>query len=120
MCIRDRISAGGGAANRVSDVTADIIGTGAGNQQISVGVTNLPDHQHDLKSSQPPYPQYYAGGIPGAASDSAATPGLGLPSSSTGYGLPNSGSVIAPAHGVPINIMNPYETINYIIFTGIL
>ena len=118
-----QISAGGGAANRVSDVTADIVGTGAGNQQIAVGITNLPDHQHDLKSSQPPYPQYYASGIPGAASDSAATPGLGLASSNSpgqGYGLPNSGSVIASAHGVPINIMNPYETINYIIFTGVL
>jgi len=115
-----QISAGGGAANRVSDVTADIIGTGSGNQQVTLGVTNLPDHQHNLKSSQPPYPQYYAGGLPGAASDSAAVAGLGLPSTSTGYGLPNSGSVIAQAHGVPINIMNPYETINYIIFTGVL
>jgi acyl-CoA thioesterase-1 len=46
----------------------------------------------------------------------------GLPISSTGSGLPNSGNVIAGAGqlGTSINVMNPYTTINYIIFTGVL
>jgi microcystin-dependent protein len=117
-----QISAGGGAANRVSDITADIIGTGAGSQQVTLGVANLPDHLHDLKSNAKGVKtQYFAGGIPNAASDEAATKGLGLPNDgSTGYGLNNSGSVISDSYSVPINIMNPYETINYIIFTGVL
>jgi len=34
--------------------------------------------------------------------------------------LPNSGSIIASTTGQPISIMNPYETINYIIFTGVI
>jgi hypothetical protein len=116
-----QISAGGGPANRVSDVTADIIGTGAGNQQVSLGVTNLPEHKHSL--SPDGVTQYYAAGIPGAGSDPNAVSGLGLPVQNQlgqGSGLPNSGGVTASAHGVPINIMNPYETINYIIFTGVL
>lgn len=111
------IDAGGGAANRVTDTTADIVGTGSGTQQITIAVSNLPDHKHNLSSGAA---QYYAPGIPNAGSDPNAVPGLGLPASSTGSGLPNSGSVISGTTGVPVNIMNPYETINYIIFTGVL
>ena len=105
------------AANRVADITADIVGTGAGSQNVTLGVTNLPDHKHNLSSANA---QYYAAGLPGGVSDVAAVPGLGLPSSSTGSGLPNSGSVIAGTLGQPFNVMNPYATINYIIFTGVL
>mgnify|MGYP006275112791 FL=1 len=112
-----QITAGGGAANRVTDTTADIVGTGSGTQQVTLAVSNLPDHKHNLSSSAA---QYYAPGIPNAGSDPNAVPGLGLPSSSTGSGLPNSGSVISGTTGAPVNIMNPYETINYIIFTGVL
>jgi microcystin-dependent protein len=102
-------------ANRVSDVTADTVGTGSGNQSATLTLANLPDHKHNLNSGAA---QYYAGGIPGAGTDPNAVPGLGLPSSSTGSGLPNSGSVIASSLGTAVNIMNPYATINYIIFTG--
>jgi hypothetical protein len=111
------VSAGGGAANRVSDVTADLVGSGSGSQQVALAVSNIPDHKHNLNSG---YAQYYAPGIPGASSDPNAIPGLGLPASSTGSGLPNSGSVISSTTGTPVNIMNPYETINYIIFTGVI
>jgi microcystin-dependent protein len=111
------VNAGGGAANRVSDVTADLVGSGAGSQQVTLAVSNIPDHKHNLNSG---YAQYYAPGIPGASSDPNAIPGLGLPASSTGSGLPNSGSVISNTTGSPVNIMNPYETINYIIFTGVV
>lgn len=111
------ISGGGGPANRVSDVTADLIGSGSGNQQVTLAVSNIPDHKHNLNSG---LAQYYAPGIPGAGSDPNAIPGLGLPASSTGSGLPNSGSVISGTTGSPVNIMNPYETINYVIFTGVI
>lgn len=111
------IDAGGGAANRVTDVTADIIGTGSGAQTVTLSLSNLPDHKHNLSSTSA---QYYAAGLPSGVSDTAAVPGLGLPNSSTGSGLPNSGGIIASTLGSAVTIMNPYTTINYIIFTGVL
>ena len=105
------------AANRVTDVTADLMGTGSGSQTILLTTSNLPDHKHNLSSATA---QYYAAGLPGGVSDTSAVPGLGLPNSSTGSGLPNSGSVIAGQLGTAVNVMNPYTTINYIIFTGVL
>jgi microcystin-dependent protein len=110
------VSAGGGTANRVTDVTADIVGGGSGSQQVTIGVSNLPDHKHNLNSGTA---QYYAGGLPGGTGDPGAVPGLNLPGSGTGQGLPNSGSVIGNT-GSALNVMNPYETINYIIFTGVI
>ena len=111
------INAGGGSANRVTDVTADIVGTGSGAQTVTLTLNNLPDHKHNLSSTSA---QYYAPGLPTASSDTAAVPGLGLPNSSTGSGLPNSGGVISSTFGAAVTIMNPYTTINYIIFTGVL
>ena len=64
--------------------------------------------------------QYYAGGLPGANADAGTQAGLGAPLSTTGAGLPNSGSVISSIIGQPLNVMNPYLTINYIIYTGVL
>jgi len=104
-------------ANRVTDVTADLIGTGSGSQTVSLTTSNLPDHKHNLSSETA---QYYAAGLPGGVSDTSAVPGLGLPNLSTGSGLPNSGGVIAGQLGTAVNVMNPYTTINYIIFTGVL
>lgn len=111
------IDAGGGSANRVTDVTADIVGTGSGAQTVTLTLNNLPDHKHNLSSTSA---QYYAAGLPSGISDTAAVPGLGLPNSSTGSGLPNSGGIIASTLGSAVTIMNPYATINYIIFTGVL
>lgn len=111
------IDAGGGSANRVTDVTADIVGTGSGAQTVTLTINNLPDHKHNLSSTSA---QYYAAGLPSGISDTAAVPGLGLPNSSTGSGLPNSGGIISSTLGSAVTIMNPYATINYIIFTGVL
>ena len=114
------LNAGGGSANRVSDITAKTLGTGSGQQQVTIDVPNLPDHKHNLSSNAA---QYYAPGLPGGVPDPAAIPGYGLPNFSTGSGLPNSGSVIPNANttlGNALNVMNPYATINYIIYTGVI
>jgi hypothetical protein len=111
------VNAGGGTAGRVTDVTGYTLGGGGGTQGVTLTTSNLPDHKHNMASNAA---QYYAAGIPGAASDPNAITGLGLPSSSTGSGLPNSGSVISGTLGQAINVMNPYETINYIIYTGVI
>jgi hypothetical protein len=111
------ISAGGGTAGRVTDSSALSVGLGSGFNQVTISISNLPDHQHNLQSQSGT--QYFAGGIPGANSDSGTRAGLGAPLSTTGYGLPNSGSVISSAIGQPLNVMNPYLTMNYIIYTGV-
>ena len=111
------IDAGGGSANRVTDVTADIVGTGSGAQTVTLTINNLPDHKHNLSSTSA---QYYAPGLPSGVSDTSAVPGLGLPNSSTGSGLPNSGGIISSTLGAAVTVMNPYTTINYIIFTGVI
>ena len=111
------IDAGGGAANRVSDVTADTVGSYSGSESKTLGVTNLPEHRHTLNSGQA---QYYASGLPSAPSDPNGVPNTGMPLTSVGSGLPNSGGVDSARLGVAFNVMNPYQTINYIIFTGVI
>jgi len=103
-------------ANHVTDVTAQVIGSTSGSQSKTLDVTNLPDHRHTLNSGNA---QYYAAGLPNGVPDSNAIPGLGLPASSTGSGYPSSGGVTS-ATGQPVSLMNPYQTINYIIFTGLI
>jgi microcystin-dependent protein len=111
-------------ANRVTDVTADSIGSGNGLEDYSLAVADLPDHKHDLRgttSSGTKGNQYYA--IRNSAdpiSDIDAVPHTtnGPNSAGTGQFLTNSGGVDAPVLGNPVNLMNPYLTINYIIYTG--
>lgn len=106
------------ASNRVTDVTADIVGSGSGAEQRSLGLINIPEHQHNLNSG---LAQYYAVGLPAVGSDPNAVPNLGLDNANnSGSGLPNSGGVDSARLGVPFNTMNPYQTINYIIYTGVI
>lgn len=110
------LDAGGGSANRVTSVVADTLGAGSGAEQVTIGVTNLPEHKHNLKSDAA---QYFAVGVPGAT-DPDSIPSRGLSTGSIdGSGLPNSGGVDSGTLGQPINAMNPYLSINYIIFTGV-
>ena len=109
------VDAGGGSANRVTADIADVIGAGGGSETTSLDITNLPDHKHTLNSG---LQQYYAAGLPGAGADSNAVPNLGMPTTSTGSGLPDSGGVKSNTLGQSFVTMNPYLTINYIIFTG--
>jgi microcystin-dependent protein len=120
----------GTTANRVSDTSASNIGsgspstTGPGSSKVSLSVSQLPQHTHNLKTAAD---QYYALGDSATAADTDTNtrPGYGLSSTTTGgRGLNNAGSVLDPSSGATvtgqaINIMNPYLTINYIIYTGV-
>lgn len=113
------IDAGGGSANRVTDITADTLGAGSGYEQRTIAVSNLPQHQHTLSSGQA---DYFAVGRPGVTNDSNGVSPPGSPdvNTSTGLSVPNTGDVISPRIGQPLVTMNPYQTINYIIFTGVI
>lgn len=107
--------AGGGQSDHMSDPVANIVGGIGGSESNVISVKNLPDHVHDLRTASG---QYYAVGLQGQVPDPNATPGYGLPATNTGQGIANSGSVISETHAEQLNVMNPFLTINYIIYTG--
>jgi microcystin-dependent protein len=124
------ISTVGAAANRVPDTTADNIGsgsesfTGPGTATVTLTTSQLPQHTHNLKSTG--NDQYYAVGDTSTVSDpdTATRAGYGVTPSGTNRGLANAGPVLnkdtnSTLTGQSVNIMNPYLTINYIIYTGV-
>jgi microcystin-dependent protein len=124
------VSTVGASANRVSDTTADNIGsgsesfTGPGVSTVTLTTSQLPQHTHNLKSTG--NSQYYAVGDTSTASDSdtATRASYGITPSGTNRGLANSGPVLntttnSTLTGQSVNIMNPYLAINYIIYTGV-
>ena len=121
------IDAGGGPADRVTDVTADTVGLNSGSEEKTLSTANLPDHTHDMQGSAGS--QYYAmrnvafgPGSPIPDGNAVPHTGLGPSVTDTGQYLPNSGGVDTLGGTIslstPVNVMNPYLTINYIIFTG--
>lgn len=113
-----QIDAGGGSADRVTDATADILGNASGAEQRTLTVENLPDHTHNLTGDAGT--QYYVtnnnAGIP---ADSGSLLGNGPNAAGQGQYYPETGSMITnTTYSVPINTMNPYLTINYIIYAG--
>jgi microcystin-dependent protein len=111
-------------AYRVNNTSAIQVGLGSGTEDTSLAVDQLPDHQHDMKAKTAAGTkgqQYYAtrnssdkGGDVNIVDHTTKGPtALG-----EGQFLPNSGGVDSPVLGNAVPLMNPYLTINYIIFTG--
>ena len=117
--------AGGGSANRVTAVAADTMGAGTGSETVTLSVNNLPDHKHNMRGRKADGSlgqQYYAyrnvtGGTP---TDLDVRLDRGGNTANYAHLLPNSGSVDATPLGQAVGIMNPYLTINYIIYTGVV
>jgi len=120
---KDTQSAGGGNAGRLGGaVTSQSVGGASGTFQVTLAKGNLPAHTHTLKGSAGT--QYYAvRPIAGAPQDGDAIAGQGpgtIAANQSQY-LSNSGAISLDSGetiGNPVTIMNPYLTINYIIFTG--
>jgi len=102
----------------------DEVGASGGSQSRSIGVENLPEHEHDLQGDQS---QFYAvsqrpqdPANPGQLeTDPDAIP-LAIEQGATSYqGVPNTGGVGGSSTlGVPVNVMNPYLALNYIVYAG--
>jgi microcystin-dependent protein len=105
------------SAKRVNESTASVVGLG---NTLATGTAtltsnNLPDHTHTLNNG---HSQYFAVNTPNEAADDTAQPNKGTTGGAgTGSAILNTGGVNGSSNS-PINIMNPYLTINYIIFTG--
>jgi microcystin-dependent protein len=112
------------SAGRVTSTEADNIGSGTGNEDIALSTEQLPDHKHDLRGTTPSGDkgqQYFAfrnTSDPTGDVDVVEHTTLGPSILNTGKYLTNSGGVLSPVTGSPVQLMNPYLTINYIIFTG--
>ena len=108
--------AGGGAANRVP--SANTLGNVSGSRQVTLSANQLPEHSHDLQDSLGN--QYYAlRDMTGTPPEANVVEGNLHFTSGRGHLLKNSGGMaVTGAVGQSVDIMNPYQTINYIIFTG--
>jgi microcystin-dependent protein len=109
---------GQGSADRVTSPVADGLGLGAGNETKTIAKENLPDHEHDLRADNGD--QFFAGrNIAGASTDPevTTTSGPDLSNTNGAQQLPNSGGIDGTI-GQAMDVMNPYLTLNYIIYTG--
>jgi microcystin-dependent protein len=111
------VNAGGGAVGRVPE--ADTIAVSGGTSQQVIQLPNLPEHSHTMQNSSGV--QFNAvRNDPALAS--GATPALGGTASGQAQFLPDSGGIkkINPStiFGQPMNVMNPFLSINYIIRSG--
>jgi microcystin-dependent protein len=123
------VDAGGGIADRVTDVTADYVGGFGGSEEKTLTQNNVPDHEHDLRGTKPDGStgsQYYATrNIPGAPTDNGIPAAGNTGSAGSAQALAQSGGILTDDYsvkdlGTPFNAMNPHLTINYIIYTGTL
>ena len=120
---------GGPSANRVTDIAADAIGGNAGAEGKTIELENLPEHEHDMEGESGT--QYYATRVgSGEVLDADAVPLTIEPGAGGTQGFASSGGVkqtntvtdvdgnIVPRLGEAINVMPPYLSLNYIIYTG--
>jgi microcystin-dependent protein len=106
-------------AGRVSNSQADIIGGNTGSQAATLTTSNLPDHQHTFNDG---VSKFYAVNSPNEPADNnsnvVSNYGVSGTTANTS-GINNSGGILTTGSvGQSVNIMNPYQTINYIIFAG--
>lgn len=119
-------SAGGGSANRVSGTEASRLGGTSGQATYELTTGNLPQHQHDMRGVRPdgtPGEQYYAVNATTATPiDAAATLRAGgVPVAGQLASLASSGNIkdqTTATLSQAFPLMNPYQTINYIIRYG--
>lgn len=109
---------------RTRGSNASTLGASDGSDDVTIGVDNLPEHQHDMKD--PAGRQFFAvreavgsGDKPLGVSDSKFVDGA----DDLSERLSNTGGVDIDSAGVSstgnaLDIINPYQTINYIIYTG--
>lgn len=109
-------------ANRVLDESADInyednsvVRLGSGNEKVNLTVNNLPQHEHNLQADSGAQFNVYSDQLLG---EGTSVKGLGG-QDAAGRFLQNSGKIRNYTGQTPVNIMNPYLTINYIIYTGL-
>jgi len=106
------------SANNVTDIAADVLGAKNGAESVSIQVANLPEHKHDLRGDSGD--QYYVvRDVSGTPSDNNAIVYDAPNATGAGQALPDSGGILTTdSLGTAMDVMNPYMTLNYIIYAG--
>jgi len=104
------------AVNRATGSTAITLGNAAGLEQTTLTTSNLPDHRHTLTNDQGTQFSVVNPNPTPADVTGNREPG-GTVANGTQFYNYTSG-VDSASHGQAFNIMNPYLTINYIIYVG--
>lgn len=104
----------------VSEPDATVVGAKGGTSSATIESENIPDHTHTLSGDAEPTPtKFYA------VSNETNAPDSGVDSLAPSMIGTNPGSFISQTGGVqgdsgePLSIVNPFQTINYIIYTGV-
>lgn len=109
---------GGINSERIQYNTATEVGNSGGEETAIIEEYNLPDHEHDLTGNAGN--QYYA--VRAGADQPIDTDAIVLSvDSGTGgtHGIPTSGGVLTDQLlNRPLDVLNPYLAVNYIIYTG--
>lgn len=109
---------GGINSERIQYNTATEVGNSGGEETAIIEEYNLPDHEHDLTGNAGN--QYYA--VRAGADQPIDTDAIVLSvDSGTGgtHGIPTSGGVLTDQMlNRPLDVLNPYLAVNYIIYTG--
>jgi microcystin-dependent protein len=108
--------AGGGIPTPSRVASATTVGVVGGSSEKALTTSQLPNHSHSLTSSS--NSQYYAYRI-GSSSGDGAIAGTVHQIGSAAQLIANTGNVNATTTGQPIDIINPFLTINYIIYAGV-
>ena len=89
------------------------------NEKKNIQVENLPEHEHDLRG--PSGDQYYViRDIQGVPTDPEGIQYDAPTGSQAGQAYPTSGGILTnDAVGEPLDVMQPFTTMNYIIYTGV-
>lgn len=112
------VDAGGGNIDRVSGTAPDNLGDGGGQSTNNLTVSNLPDHEHNMRGSTGQ--QYYATRLDTAIPlDTGSFSDKGATTVGQSQYVPTSGGIkTAGSLGQAFSVMNPFLTLNYIIRSG--
>ena len=112
------IDAGGGNIDRVSGTAPDNLGDGGGQSFNNLTVSNLPEHEHNMKGSTGQ--QYFATRVDTAIpSDVGSFSEKGPTTVGQSQYIPSSGGISTSGTlGQEFSVMNPFLTLNYIIRSG--
>jgi hypothetical protein len=111
------IDGGGGIPSPSRVPTATSVGIVGGATEKTLTVDQLPQHSHTLRSNN--NSQYYAYRTGSASGDGALATKV-HEIGSTAQIIPNTGNINTTSTvGQPIDIVNPFLTINYIIYAGV-
>lgn len=109
-----------GNANRVTNAASKIVGASSGTETKVLTVANLPEHEHNMINNNGNGSQFYAlSDDPTAFVDSKSRVVSDVLGNRSAVLYAGSGGVETNAQlGQPIDAMNPFLTLNYLIYTG--